>query len=152
MDSSVFICSHFFFFSFFIWVYDVFKASPLLGSDGLRPPCPAVLGSSLRSTGICHPIQLKLSYRITDMLLPKSIFPGWNGSLRKTSHTPRATAAFPTSLLYYFGTQVPEGSGVPWWSCQSPQPLSLLLKHWFFGALHSECYHFSVKVWCLWCL
>lgn len=109
---SVFICS-FFFFSFFIWVYDVFKASPLLGSDGFRPPCPAALGSSLRSTGICRHNQLKLSYRITDILLPKSIFPGWNGSLWKTSHVPNATAAFPPSLLYYFGTQVPEGSGVP---------------------------------------
>lgn len=98
---SMFICSHFFFFfSFFTWVYDVSKASALLGSDGFRPPCSALLESSLRSTGICHHNQLKLSYRITDILLPKSIFPGWNGGLWKTSHTPRVIAAFPTILLF----------------------------------------------------
>lgn len=142
-------------FLFLILSIYVFKASILLVSDGFILLCPAVLGSSLRSTDICHHIQLEPSHLITNILPPMSILTGWHGSLWKTSHMPRATAAFPTSLLFlsvlfwYPSLRVKQGFQV---SCHIPWPLSLLFKHWCFGALQFECRYFSVKVWCLWFL
>lgn len=73
---SVFICSFFFFLVSSSECVMCLKASPLLGSDGFRPPRPVALGGSLRSTDICLHNRLKLSYRRTDILLPKSVFPG----------------------------------------------------------------------------